>query len=82
VIFYIYRQQERKELIKLANINDIVCTAAEIVANNKIEKLSYDKTIVATILNNSEANSGRYYVSDGSVSFYAYSTNTSLRVND
>ena len=62
-------------------------TGVNILIDKKIEEISYDMTIVCTIMDDSDSKNGAYKVSDGSTIFIAYSdvdsyTNgTQVRVN-
>ena len=47
--------------------------AIQTIAKSEVNKMSFDKTLVCTILNTSEAARGKYYVTDKSSKFYAYS---------
>ena len=57
----------------MSNYEEIFCQATEILANNLINKVSYDKTILCTIINDSERELGKYRVSNGEADFDAYS---------
>ena len=51
--------------------------AMEIISSAQLDNISYDKTIICTIVDNSRATQESYYtVSDGSVRFKAYVTST------
>ena len=63
------------------NYGEIFCQAAEILAQHLIEKVSYDQTILCTIMDDSEKNSGKYRVSSGEAIFDAYTSDISLRKN-
>ena len=63
------------------NYGEIFCQAAEILAQHLIEKVSYDQTILCTIMDDSEKDSGKYRVSSGEAIFDAYTSDTSLRKN-
>ena len=56
--------------------------AMEILIDKKIEQVSFDTTIEATITNADRASEGIYTVSNGSSLFSAYSTETEYKVND
>lgn len=56
--------------------------AIDTVLSQRLTQLAYDKTIVCTITDNSNAKNGVYQVSDGSVKFQAQSENTDYRIND
>ena len=50
--------------------------AMEQIINAKLAEVKFDKTILCTITDNSNASTGQYQVTDGSVTFEAYSENT------
>jgi hypothetical protein len=51
--------------------------AIQIVAEKEVQKVSFDKTIVCEITDDSNKEKGEYVVDDGSIAFRAYSENTS-----
>lgn len=61
---------------------DNLCQAIEIIANNVVKGLNYDKTILCTIKSNMKASNGEYTVSDGSSNYTAYSSNQTFKTND
>ena len=74
--------KERKEFnMENKNYGEIFCQATEILAQHLIEQISFDRTILCTIVDNSAKESGMYTVSDGSVKFTAYSSDTTFLVN-
>lgn len=58
-----------------------LCESVKIISESLLEGLKFDKTIECTIIDDSQRNKGIYVVSDGSVTFTAYSENTSYRNN-
>lgn len=56
-------------------------TAIEVIANSIVNKQGFDKTIVCTIINDSDRREGKYIVSNGTTEFEAYSEITSYRNN-
>lgn len=56
--------------------------AVDIVVQKRLEGIKYDTTDVATIIDDKSAKNGRYIVSTGSVSYVAYSTDTTYRNGD
>lgn len=54
--------------------------AVEIIVKSQLEGLAYDKTLLCSIVDNSQAKEGVYRVSDGSVEFTAYSTDKNFNV--
>lgn len=53
------------------------CKAVDILFNQKIQGLKYDKTVICTIIDLPKNNDGKYYVQEGSgTKYYAYSENS------
>ena len=50
--------------------------------DKKLESLAYDTTDICTITDNSESKNGKYRVTDGSVSYIAYSDTDNFKVGD
>lgn len=61
---------------------EIICQAVDEIVSKKIEGIKFDKTINCIIVDNKEAQQGRYKVSDGSAKFYAYSSTTDYKIDD
>jgi len=53
--------------------------AIQTIADKSLEGLRYDKTILCSITDASNAELGQYTVSDGTIEFTAYSDNTRYR---
>ena len=65
------------------NYGELLCEAIGIVANSALDKISFDRTIVASIVDDSEKEGlGKYRVSIGEATFDAYSSNTSFKNGD
>ena len=64
------------------NYGEIFCQATEILAQHLIEQVSFDKTILCTIIDDSEKELGKYRVSNNEVTFDAYTSDTSYKKND
>lgn len=62
-------------------INNLL-EAIDTIATQRANEVSFDRTIVCTIVNNVNAYKAEYVVSDGSSQFYAYSDNLSYQVDD
>lgn len=60
------------------NIGENFCQSVDILVNNAIDKVKFDKTIVCTIVNDSEKKQGKYIVSNGEIEFEAYTSDASL----
>lgn len=50
-------------------------TGMDIIINERLKDLPYDKTIICTVVNNDNRKNYEYTVSDGSIEFIAYSEN-------
>lgn len=61
---------------ELADYNEILLQAMQIVADSQLSKLQFDKTIVCTIEDITERDKGIYTVSNGSLTFEASSEKT------
>lgn len=61
---------------KVNNYQDSLCEAIEVISSNLLKKVSYDKTIVATITDTTDKKDGKYQCSNGTNTFTAYSTKT------
>lgn len=55
------------------NYSEIFCESTKIIAEGILNGISYDKTIICTILDDSNRQQGEYLVSDGATKFKAYS---------
>lgn len=64
------------------NYGEIFCQATEILAQHLIEKVSFDRTILCTIIDDSDKNSGKYRVQNAETIFDAYSSDTTYKKND
>lgn len=60
---------------------EIICESIKTITNSVLEGIGYDKTLQCTITDDSLREQGTYTVTDGSVSFTAYSENTTYRNN-
>lgn len=64
---------------KVNQYQDQVVEAVGTIVRKAVESISFDKTIVCTIKDDSGRENGEYIVTDGSSTFSAYSYDTSLR---
>ena len=64
------------------NYGEIFCQATEILAQHLIEQISFDRTILCTIVDDSEKNIGKYRVSNTDMTFDAYTSDTNYKIND
>ena len=53
--------------------------SVDILINRKLEDLAYDTTVICTIIDSTDSKNGKYRVTDGSVSYIAYSDKDSFR---
>lgn len=54
----------------------------DIILTQRLSDLSFDTTVIATIVDDSEKNIGHYIVSDGTIKFDAYTNDTSYKTDD
>lgn len=56
------------------NLSETICQATEIIAENLIRQISFDKTISCKIIDDSQKDKGKYLVESESAQFYAYAS--------
>ncbi len=61
---------------------EIILQAIDQVVTKRLEGISYDVTDTVTIINADEAKNGKYKVSNGSATYYAYSSDTTYEEDD
>ena len=61
---------------------ELFCEAVDTIVKQRLQGVSYDSTILCTIVDDEKREQGIYTVSDGSSKFQAYSTITSYRKNN
>lgn len=54
----------------------------DIILTQRLANLSYDKTVIATVVDDSDKKNGHYFVSDGTVKFDAYSSDAEYKIDD
>ena len=64
------------------NYGEILCQATEILAQQLIDKVSYDRTLLCTIINDDEKDLGKYRVQNSEAIFDAYTSDTSFKKGD
>lgn len=64
------------------NYGENICGAIELLVENAIRGLQYDKSILCTITNDSKSNLGEYQVSDGSSTFTVFGDKRAYSIND
>ena len=64
------------------NLTENLFDAIQTIVDKTIENQSYNKTIQATIIDNSASSEGKYTLTDGSVTFTAYSSTEDYNVED
>jgi hypothetical protein len=77
----------RERRLKMAIENDygqLFCEAVDTIVQKRLENISFDKTQLCTIIDDSKAESGKYRVRvhDGLSEFEAYTSDTSLKNKD
>jgi hypothetical protein len=74
---------ERKESFGyMSDILESLFKGVDILIDKKLENVSFDSTIICSVINNSNSKNGEYKVSDGSVSYIAYSDQSDYKVGD
>ena len=66
----------------MADYAQMICEAVDRIVTKRIEDIKFDMTITCTVVDATNAASGAYKVDNGSVTFTAYSRDTSYVVND
>ena len=56
--------------------------AVDVIVKQRLQEVSFDKTIVCTITDDSDKKNGHYIVTNGNIRFDAYTTNVNYRVDD
>jgi hypothetical protein len=64
------------------NYGETLCEAIDTIISKKLEGLSYDITKTCIVIDDTYKKQGRYVVADGTLKFEAYSTITTLNIND
>ena len=67
------------DLTKVNSYSDSLLGAMAILNAEAMKAISFDKTIICKIEDNSMRKEGKYYVSNGSNSFYAFSDKLDYR---
>jgi hypothetical protein len=78
-IYDIIDIKRERRLINMTSdaIVEGLCGAISTIVSSALQDLSYDQTIICTIVDNSKSSNGEYRVTDGSIEFVAKSENTS-----
>lgn len=53
--------------------------AIDVILNQRLQDISFDKTIICTIVDDSDKKNGHYIVTDGTIKFDAYTSDASYR---
>lgn len=62
--------------------NEILCEAIDVIVKNRLSAVSFDKSIICTIVDDNEKTKGHYIVTDGTIKFDAYTESEKYKVND
>jgi hypothetical protein len=74
---------ERKESVGyMSDFIESLFQGVDILIDKKLENIAYDTTEVCTIVDSSDRKNGKYRVTNGSVSYIAYSDNDKFREGD
>ena len=60
----------------------IMCEAVDTIIAKRLNGISYDQTVLCTIVDNTNRAQGKYIVQKDNVKFEVYSTNTEYNKND
>lgn len=66
----------------MADISESLFKAIDTIVNKRLQAINFDNTDIYSITDASKAEFGEYKVTDGSVTFTAYSTNTDYKENE
>lgn len=61
---------------------EVLCEAVDTIISKKLENLAYDITKTCIVIDDTYKKQGKYTVADGALKFEAYSTITTLNIND
>jgi hypothetical protein len=64
------------------NITQSIFDAVSLIVEKRVANLHYDKTLICTITDNSNAKNNKYMVTDGSVSFEVQGDGNTYNLND
>jgi hypothetical protein len=64
------------------NYGETICDAVDIIVSEKLKALSYDITKVCTIIDDTYKDFGKYTVQEETISYDAYSINTTFNKGD
>lgn len=56
--------------------------AVDVIVKQRLQEVSFDKTIICTVVDDSDKKNGHYIVTDGNIKFDAYTTNVNYRADD
>lgn len=65
----------------MAEYNEILCQAIDTIVKERLAQIKFDETISCVIIANNEREQGKYRVQYGSITFEAYSENTTYNIN-
>lgn len=66
----------------MADISESLFQMVDIIVNKRLQAINFDNTDIYSITDASRAEFGEYKVTDGNVTFTAYSTNTDYKENE
>lgn len=65
----------------MIDYNEILCEAIDTIVQQRLAAMKFDETIICTIIDDKRKEFGRYLVRYGSLTFEAYSDNTTYAIN-
>ena len=66
----------------MSDFIESILQSVDIIIDKRLEDVAYDSTIICTIIDDSDKKNGKYRVSDGSVTYVAYSDQNNYKKGD
>lgn len=66
----------------MSDFMESIFQSIDILIDRRLDDLSYDTTVICRIIDISESKNGKYLVSDGSISYPAYSENPDYKIGE
>lgn len=64
------------------NLTESIFDAISLIVENRVAHLEYDKTIICTIVDNSNSKNNKYTVTDGSIKFEVEGNGEKYKIDD
>lgn len=66
----------------MVDYSEILMQSMDVLVNKRLSELEFDKTIICTVIDASNAENGEYEVTDGATTFSAYSKDVTFKEED